>query len=326
MKFTADRNDLAVAVTNARMGIPANPEHPVRAGMQITGGNEIAFTGSDGDVTFTSWLKAEASGEIVVPGKIFTEVVHSLPDHPVTVESDTSLAVIRSGSSQFRLPLIREEYPQTARTADPVGTIDGKVFVAAMNKVAPAASSVDQNPALHAVKAELSGRTLTLVATDHYRLSTTTLDWSTSRPDGECLIPGWAISKFTSGAEGSVTLGWDDRVATMQADNFTVTSRLIGGKFPSWRQLIPSQAPVTSASGPDFLAALKRAQLTVDQDGTMTLRFTRGGLIIEAGHGNRFSEVVSLRAWEDDDFEAQFGLKYLIDGVTGCGDTCGFVL
>ena len=87
MEFTGDRNDLATAIVAASNGIPANPFVPVRAGMNIqAAGDNVHFTGSDGDVTFTSFstAKVDKGGVVSLPGKLLAEIIKSLPDADIT--------------------------------------------------------------------------------------------------------------------------------------------------------------------------------------------------------------------------------------------------
>jgi DNA polymerase III subunit beta len=326
MKFTVPRNDIAVAVTHAVHGIPNNPVTPIRAGMVIeTREGNVLFSGSDGDVNFDATAVGQTDNDekIVVPGKLFADVIRTLPDQPVSLSTDHDKAVLTCGRVEFRFPVYKEKYPDLPDNAGGSGAIEGDVFIDMVRRVIPACAKTDTNPALSAVLFEPTGDTLWMAATDRYRLAAVHSAWT---PYGQCesaLVPAWALERFTRSVSGTVELGWDERVVTLSSCNLQVTSRVMQGEFPKWRGLLPPEPPTVQVSAPDLLGALKRSQLACEQDSPVELTFTSGRLRVEAGYGNHAEDVLDA-TYQGDEFQALFGVGRLVDGLAGCADTVLF--
>lgn len=327
MEFEIDRNELAVAVTNTVHGVPNNPVTPIYAGMNIDSvGAMLQFAASDGDVTFTSTALAKYSedGNVTVPGRLFADIVRSLPDKPVHFACDGDHATVVCGRSQFKFPVYKQDYPGFPEPAGNYGSIDGAVFADMVRKVVCAASKSDSNPALASVLFEPDGDTLYTASTDRYRLACMNAAWESSGAVKSALVPSWAVERFTRGVEGTVTLGWDDRVVTLAAGSYQVTSRLIQGEFPkAWRGLLPATPCDITVDTAELLAALKRAQIASEQDSPVELTFQAAELRVEAGYGNHADDVVDA-TYTGDPVKALFGIGMLVDGLSGCGDTASF--
>lgn len=326
MEFTVDRNELADAVTHAVHGVPGNPLQPVRAGMLIfsyDGG--LSFTGSDGDVTFTSVIPYPASGEsVVVPGKLFTDAVKSLPDTEVRFIKHDVNATLECGRTKFTFPVYKDEYPGLPEVASGKAYIDSDVFSDAIRKVIPACSRTDVNPALHAVRLEPDGDRLWVIGTDRYRLAAVRVPWTLTEPLEAGLLPSWAAEKFTRAALGDqVALGWDSRVVTLASGTQQLTSRVIAGTFPQWRRLLPESPCDVEVPAWALLAALRRAQIAAEMNDPVELIFTPGQVQVEAGFTNTAYDTVDA-SYQGDEFHVWFGIGYLIDGLAGCGETARF--
>jgi len=329
MEFTIPRNDLAVAVTHAVHGIPNNPLQPVRAGMRVeTRKSSILFAGSDGDVAFDATVHngpVYPSGTVTVPGKLLSDVVKTLPDKDVHFVTDDNTAILSCGRVQFKLPLIKEDYPALPEiAANKGGGVDSDLFADAIRKITPAASRSDSNPALASVYLEPDGDTLWAVCTDRYRLAAVQLDWVPTVALKPVLLPSWAVDRWSRSTAGPMTLGWDDRVVTFTCETLNLTSRITGLEFPKqWRGLLPKEPPVVEVSTEDLLAALKRAELASEADSPVELTFSHGRLHVEAGYGNHADDILDA-SYNGDDFKVLFGIRYLTDGLAGCGPVSRF--
>jgi DNA polymerase-3 subunit beta len=327
MKFTVPRNDIAVAVTHAVHGIPNNPVTPIRAGMVIeTREGNVLFSGSDGDVNFDATVPtghADSDEEIVVPGKLFADVIRTLPDQPVSFSSESDKATLNCGRVEFKFPVYKEQYPSLPDNAGGMGSIEAEVFINLVRKVIPACAKTDVNPALSAVLFEPTGDTLWMAATDRYRLAAVQAGWVPYDQPQPALVPAWALERFTRSVSGIVELGWDDRVVTLSSGNLQVTSRVMQGDFPKWRGLLPQTPPTVKVSAPDLLGALRRSQLACEQDSPVELTFTDGCLRVEAGYGNHAQDLLDA-TYHGDEFQALFGVARLVDGLAACDDTVLF--
>jgi DNA polymerase-3 subunit beta len=322
MEFTGDRNKLAEAIVNAANGIPTSPVQPVRAGMLITASAKSVWcVGSDGDTVFRSFTDAKISepGTVVLPGRLLSDIVRSLPDQDVTFTATPELVTITCGRGVFTLQPYKDQYPNVPDSGETKGTIDAGSFSDAVKAVSPAASKKDGNPALHGLllDSDPNRKILSLVATDRYRVASFDIGgWDADL--GSCVIPPWAAERFRKGiTTDEVFIGWDDAGCTMKSANFALTARRIAGTYADWRRFLPAEPPDVKVNAEGLLGAVKRASLAADADDPVELRFAMGAVRVSAGDATRAEETLGC-SYDGGGFTALFGIPMLLDGLNGC--------
>ena len=122
--------------------------------------------------------------------------------------------------------------------------------------MARAASRDEVRPILTGVLVQAEGTTLTMVATDSYRLSVKHTELEQALPEPiEANVPARALRELARivAQEGpdDVSISLARNQAVFQAGSVVLFSRLIEGQFPSWRQLIPEsfEHEVQAAAG-----------------------------------------------------------------------------
>jgi DNA polymerase III subunit beta len=193
MKFTVDRDALGEAVTWVARALPTRPVLPVLAGLLLRaeredpnqpGGNGPGFltlSCFDYEVSARMQVAAEVTepGTFLVPGRLLVEIVRSLPAAPVEFGDDPDGISVTCGPASFAVATLPSaEYPELPDLPQLAGTADGGVLATAIGQVTPAASRDDTLPMLTAVNVELDGETMTLAATDRYRLAVRDLAWN----------------------------------------------------------------------------------------------------------------------------------------------------
>jgi DNA polymerase-3 subunit beta len=332
VKFTIQRNQIATPAVNALNGIPNNPMAPIYAGMRIEALNDkIVFTGSDGDITFTAYDYPSAvkeTGSVVVPGKLFADVIRSLPDEEVCISSDTDHAqlIIKCGRAAFTLRTQPAgHYPQVPSGVGALGKVDGELFTAAVKQTVTSTAKNTGDPAITGILLEPSADALQFVATDKYRAAITEVPFPGNNAKDPIVLPASVGEKFIRAVDGEVTLGWDESLVMLQSGRTSVTTRTIAGAFPKWRQLLPRTPPDVTVPVEELTGAVKRAQLAVFSDTTpVAFIFTSGKLYVESGEEGSSSRDVVECDYSGDDFEVLLGIAKLLDGLAGCDKTVRF--
>jgi DNA polymerase III subunit beta len=174
--------------------LPTRPVLPVLAGLLLRAEregrdpNQIGMNGPglltlscfDYEVSARMQVRAEVAepGTFLVPGRLLLEIVRSLPDAPVEFGDDPDGISVTCGEASFAVAsLPSAEYPELPDLPQLAGTADGGVLATAIGQVTPAASRDDTLPMLTAVNVEFDGETMTLAATDRYRLAVRELAW-----------------------------------------------------------------------------------------------------------------------------------------------------
>lgn len=325
MELTLARNQLAEAVVHAANGIPLNPDTPIRAGMLVSVTEHGAsFTGSDECVTFTAFAANEAAtpGEVILPGKLFTDVVKALPDEDVTVTSSSGgrKTVLTCGRISFTFREMTGGYPLIPRAPQPCGIMSAEGFREAAVRLPLITSRDASTPAYTGILLDPVreyGDFLAFVATDSYRLGVYEAEWaSSSSSTGKCLIPGWALEKFArTRLDDKVSLGWDEHLFMMQSGDFTVTATQIAGGYPPWRKHLPGD-PWYRLDPSRAASSLRLARLAIVDDSPVELNFRAGNLRLSAG--TTYSDVLPCDYQGEEEFTALTGWHSFLDGVIGC--------
>ena len=217
MKFTVERDALAEAVAWVARALPTRPVVPVLTGLLLrtepadatpedTGqpgrAGYLTLSCFDYEVSARVRVRAEVTepGTFLVPGRLLVEIVRSLPQHPIEFGDDPDGVSVTCGDAAFMVtPLPLADYPQLPELPQLAGTADGAALAAAIGQVTPAASRDDTLPMLTAVNVELDGKTMTLAATDRYRMAVRDLDWNPAPGAGDqgriaLLVPARTLS------------------------------------------------------------------------------------------------------------------------------------
>jgi DNA polymerase III subunit beta len=343
VKIQLDRDVLADAVAWTARALPARPTIPVLAGMRLNAGDELTFSSFDYDVSAqaTVPVSTEDAGSVLVSGRLLAEISRSLPARPVHITADGGHAVLTCGSATFTLLTMPEdEYPALPEMPPAAGSVGSDAFASAVSQSATAAGRDDTLPALTGVRIEIEGETLTLISTDRYRLAVRELRWSPARPDlsAAVLVPARALAEtarsLTSGAEVSIALalpGDDgpggDGMIGFEGSGRRTTTRLLGGEFPRYQALLPTELTSTAELPTAVLAeAVKRVALVAERNTAVRLAFSAGQLLLEAGTGDDAqAEEVLEAGYEGDDLSIAFNPQYLLDGLSALdSDTVRF--
>ena len=335
VKFRVERDVLAEAVTWVARGLPARPPVPVLAGVLITAdeGGTVTLSAFDYEVSarITVAADVEEAGTVLVLGRLLADISRNLPAKPVDVVTEGSKVQVTCGSSRFSLlQMPADEYPTLPTSPEGTGTIDGSVFTQAVSQVSIAADRGDSLPILTGVRVEVDGETMTLLATDRYRLAMRELTWSPGTPDAShvALIPARTLSETARslGAVGSIDIALGsaaggDGLVGFEAGQRRTTSRLLDGEYPKVAKIFPTSSETEAViSTAELIEAVKRVALVAERTTPVRLRFSEGQLAIEAGTGEDAQASEALEASvSGPDITVAFNPGYLLDGLGALG-------
>jgi DNA polymerase III subunit beta len=332
VKFRVERDVLADAVAWTARTLPSRPTVPVLAGLRLDADADgVTFSAFDYEVSGRVTVSAEVAdeGTALVSGRLLADICRSLPARPVDLTADGGKVVLTCGAARFTLlTLPVEEYPSLPPMPESSGTVDGAVLAEAVSQVAVAAGRDDMLPVLTGVRVEIEGETVTLAATDRYRLAVRELSWRPERPDlsAVALVPARTLADTarTMGT-GEVTLalagGSQDSLVGLAAGGRRTTTRLLDGEFPKYRTLFPGEsATVARVETSALVESVKRVALVAERNTPVRLSFSGDQVVLEAGSGDEAQASESLPATtEGDDVSIGFNPGYLLDGLGAIG-------
>jgi len=331
MELRVERDALADAVVWTARSLPARPPMQVLLGLLLETGDEgLSVSGFDYEVSsrVTVPVQTAEPGRVLVPGRLLSDIVRALPAQPVDLRLEGGRVVLTCGAARFTLPTMQvEDYPSLPDMPTTAGTLDSDLFAAAVAQVALAAGRDDTLPVLTGVRVEIDGETLTLAATDRYRLAVRTLGWRPETPgmSTTALVPARTLADtakaLTSGPEVTVALATGaagEGMVGFEGAGRRTTSRLLEGEFPKYRSLLPSESSA-AAEVPTgaFVEAVKRVALVAERNTPVRLGFSADGVVLEAGGSDQAQASEQLDcAWQGEPMQIAFNPGFLLDGLS----------
>ena len=343
MKFRCERDSLVEVLTTAGRAVGTRSSaQMVLSGLRIEStGNHLSVVGTDLDLTVHVSTEAIGinDGVCVAPAKLLADIVRSLEPGAVTIESEGEKIEIGAARSRFSLRTFPvADFPSLPDPPEPATFLPATGLASALRQVVRAASSDDARPLLTGVLIAPEGTGVRLVATDSYRLALRDIEGSDAFVGtSQILVPARALAELQrlsglgSGSKGAdaagdsddetgttVGLSIGDHDVTFTAGDVKVSTRLLDGTYPDYRQLIPASYPNRLHVGKDsLLDALRRVRLLV-RDNTTPVRLSmrHGGvdLTVVSQEVGDASETVDAD-FEGEDLTIAFNPTYLIDGV-----------
>ncbi|WP_310528031.1 DNA polymerase III subunit beta [Nocardioides sp.] len=335
MKFRVERDVFADAVAWAARSLPVRPSSPVLAGLLIEASDAgLVLSTFDYETSARADLMAEVSdeGSALVSGRLLADICRSLPAKPIEMQLEGPRVSLVCGSARFSLQTMPvEDYPKLPQMPAATGTVSSNDFAHAVAQAVTAAGRDDMLPVLTGVRIEIDGSTMSLLATDRFRLSHRELTWNPQTPDASvaALVPakvlGDTAKSLTSGAEVTIALSSGDGGEGLIGFEGSAlggvrrtTTRLLDGEFPKVRSLFPSEhLTIAKVKKDELIETVKRVALVAERNTAVQLKFADNQLVLDAGTGDeaQATEVIEAEI-TGDDLTTGFNPQFLLDGLT----------
>ncbi|CAN5335693.1 MAG: DNA polymerase III subunit beta [Nocardioides sp.] len=337
MKFRVDRDVFADAVAWAARSLPSRPgSTPVLSGVLVEATVDgLILSTFDYETSARATLGADVDveGRALVSGRLLADIVRSLPSKPVEISTDGTRVSLTCGSARFTLQTMPvEDYPSLPDMPTASGTVASDAFAHAVAQAVTAAGRDDMLPVLTGVRLEIEGSSISLLATDRFRLAHAELEWNPATPDQTlaALVPakvlGDTAKSLTAGTEVTIALsttgtgdgiiGFEGQVA---GGTRRTTTRLLDGEFPKVRSLFPPEhltnAQIDKAA---LIESVKRVSLVAERNTAVQLAFSDGTLTLDAGSGDETAQASeSIQSTiEGESLTTGFNPQFLLDGLS----------
>ena len=328
MKIIVKTEDLKKCLAIAGRGVSVRPQLPILSGVLLKAeGNEISLMSTDLEVSF--WVKMaakiEEEGEIVVPAKLFSELVSGFPNGNVTVKTEKHLIKIEvDGINSEIVGQGPEDFPSIPRADKSQITLRSGEFRQKIDRVCVSAARDDTRPVLTGVLWKIEDKTVSFVATDGYRLSVdeVTLTKTSLEKEAKLILPARSLQEVskilgeTGEDEFSMEFDKNNQQVVFKIKEIEVSSRLIAGEFPPYQQIMPNTYSTKASFGrEETLEAVKRASLFArDNANIIRLAIEKDKVVVRAENTQVGTSVTSLSAvTEGDEIVVAFNARYMLD-------------
>jgi DNA polymerase-3 subunit beta len=328
MELKAERDPLLDGLQTAARALSTRTTLPSLGGiMLVANGGKAIARATDGELAVSVELDAEVDGdgEVLLPGRLLADVSRALPQGSVTLaeRKDKGDVELTAGTANFHLRLLdAEDFPPLPAAEGELLKMPGAALAETVDRVARAASRDEVRPILTGILVSVEESTLTMVATDSYRLSVKRTELEGGAPQQfEANVPARAMRELARGVEQQgveeVEIALPGNQIVFRAGNVTMSSRLIEGQFPSYRQLLPDafdhdvRLPRT-----ELLDVTRRIRYLAQRNAPLKLAFEEGQLTVAAETPEIGDASESMPcAFSGEAMEIAFNPQFFIEGI-----------
>jgi DNA polymerase III subunit beta len=329
MKLTVSREKLLSALQITSRAVSTRATLPSLGGIQLEAAEgALTLRATDMELGLSLSLdgvELETPGTVLLPGRLLGDVVRSLPPGDVTlaVRPEPRDVEITASAARFHLrTLPTEDFPRLPALGDDAATLPAKPLAETIDRVARAASRDEVRPILTGVLFHAEGSTLTMVATDSYRLSVKHTELESALPTAiEANVPARALRELArvvgQGGAEVVSLSLERNQAVFRAGDVLLSSRLIEGQFPSWRQLIPeSFEHEVRLPREELLEVARRISQLAQRNAPLRFAFAEGELTVAAETPEIGDASEAIPApYSGEPLEIAFNPQFVVEGI-----------
>lgn len=264
--------------------------------------------------------KVEEVGSILVPAKVLLEVLKRFPDESVRLEATEKVLTLVGETDRYELQALpAEEFPNPPSVKfNRNGGMPAVALREILARTIFAVSAEESRPTLNGALFEFSTSVLTVVGTDGHRLARSRIRGVTF-PAGQMLVPSASLTKLErilKKRDSEVEIGKNGDYAGFRVDGIEFLVRLIEGKYPDYRQVIPKESTKTlRIKRLALLSAVERLlPIVSNQTHRMRFAFGKDGMVASAMTPDTGSAEIQLEGeYKGKKLEIGFNAKYLIE-------------
>ncbi|MEO1523434.1 MAG: DNA polymerase III subunit beta [Cyanobacteria bacterium J06633_2] len=340
MKFVCTQTELNTHLSVVSRAVPSRPSHPVLANVLLTVDDEIQqvkLTGFDLSLGVQTSFPAtvQSPGVLTLPAKLLADIVARLPEGDITLDDDEGelLITLTSESGRYQVRgMSAEEYPELpVIEGGNVANLPVDALSEGLGGTLFSSSADETKQVLTGVHLLASDDGLEFAATDGHRLAVVQTaneseeDSQDEVAEFDVTVPGKALRELERmlqlyQSSEAIAVHFDQGQLIVEWDNQRLTSRLLEGQYPNYRQLIPKQFSRQATVERRFLInALERIAVLADQKNgivKLSLKASESEILISVDAPDVGSGQESISAQiSGDDLDIAFNVKYLLEGL-----------
>lgn len=277
MKLTINSGELMKAAAVIGKAVPAKTTIAILENFLFSvTGDKLTLTGSDGDVEACTALTATdtAEGSCCIPSRYLLDLLKSMDNAPVTIESDDASVTVTTQQGKFCIPAFNAvEYPRmktpSEKNANSV-VIATKTLVLGIGNSDYAAGNDEARPIMSGLCFDFLPDRVNIVASDSHMLACKSIDGIKAGEAQRFVLhsKNTAVVKHVlDGKAENTTILFDGHAAQFICGDTTVNARLMTGKYPKYGDVIPKDNSfILSIAKDAFEKALKRITVCTDKE------------------------------------------------------------
>jgi DNA polymerase III subunit beta len=328
MKITCSRQALLGELQIVARAAASRGAIQALAGVLLTAEEgRVRLAATDTEITLRTSVEAEVEqpGSVLLPARLLVDIVRSAGGDSISLEyrPEASQVTLSFDRATFSLrTLLADDFPRMPDPPDDGVVLPAKALAQTIERVAKAASRDETRPVLTGILVLVEDGNLRMVATDSYRLSVKETPLETGADvHFEANVPARALQELVrvvgeTGAETIAIVSRENQVV-FGVERVTLSSRLIDGQFPNYRQLVPeTYEHEIRLSRDELLTVVRRISLMAQRTAPLRLRFEQGQVTLSAQTPDVGEASESLPVnYQGDELEIGFNPQFLQDGL-----------
>ncbi|WP_038175807.1 MULTISPECIES: DNA polymerase III subunit beta [Vibrio] len=263
MKFSIERSHLLKPLQQVSGALGGRPTLPILGNLLLkVEDNMLSMTATDLEVELISRVTLEGefeAGSITVPSRKFLDICRGLPDDAViTFLLEGDRVQVRSGRSRFSLATLpANDFPNIEDWQSEVEiSLSQAELRGLVEKTQFSMANQDVRYYLNGMLFEIDGTTLRSVATDGHRMAVSQTQLGADFANKQIIVPRKGVLelvKLLDAPEQPVVLQIGSSNVRAEVNNYVFTSKLVDGRFPDYRRVMPQTTTKTLEAGCDEL-------------------------------------------------------------------------
>lgn len=329
MQITIPRDQFIKPLTQVLGAIERKHTLPILSNVLLEVENgRLAMTGTDLEIELVSAVEIDPqtpAGKITLPAKKLFDICKNLPDGSditLTVQEQDHQALLTCGKSRFSLQtLAAEDFPNLEQWD---GEVEFQLTRLELRQLLEsthfAMASQDVRYYLNGMSFEIENNELKTIATDGHRLAMAQKELAQSLNTQRQLIISrkgvQEIMRLIVANEELITIQFGASHIRITDHEFTFTSKLVDGRFPDYRRVLPKGGENIITANREWLrSAFHRVSiLSNEKFKGVRLNLSHGQLKISANNleKEQAEEMVEVM-YQGDELEIGFNVSYILD-------------
>ncbi len=332
MKLTCEKAVLLDGLSSTIRAVAVKSPVPAMEGFLFRAEDALELTCYNSELGIRTSVPASIldPGSLVLPARLTLDIVRSMPDDVVTIESNPSfMTTVSCGSSVFNLiginpsdfpelPVLTEEYSVSLSAGTLRAMINGVLFAASENAA---------NPVLSGCKFEFTRDQLTLVALDYFRMAIRREPIEYASEDLSFVVPAKSLrelERFLAAEDETVRIALSRKNIAFAIGSTVLTSQLLEGEFMNYRNVLPKSASLTiKLDSAAFQRSLERTSIiiseTLKSNTVFSFENTAVHLTCNTSLGRAY-DVCPIETLDGSTLRISFNSRYLIDALRAARD------
>ncbi len=301
-----------------------NNSLPILNGILLkTDQGRLRLSATNLEIGMHYWIgaKIEAEGELVVPARLFSEFIQNIHDEKITLTAVKNTLQIQTEKIATKLlGMDSHEFPiiPSNKTVEPI-SINRGVLKQGLSSVLDSASLSELRPELSGIFLQLHENKIIFAATDSFRLAEQELacDLGITK---QFIIPRTTaieIIRIIDSLDEDIEFELSENQFFLSNQNFQFVSRLIDGRYPDYKRIIPNNSIATlKIPRQEFEKTVRLASIFSSTISDITLRLIEDRLEIfsqNTDRGELNAAILTQDSYEP--FAVSMNYRYLLDGL-----------